>query len=141
MNQQYRILVVAQTTTLATTLVAWLGAANHEFAVVTTFAAAKVHLSTRPDLLITEVKLGEYNGLHLALRGRAVGIRAIVIGPDDAVFAGQAAQLGGAYLTAASLESSYLHALIETMGRDTVHNDLRSHPWRDDVPVASVVLH
>ena len=44
------------------------------FAVISAgdFAAAKsLLLSHPPDVLITEIRLGEYNGLHLVLRGKS----------------------------------------------------------------------
>ena len=45
-----------------------------------------------PRLLISEIKLGAYNGLHLAVRSLAVGIPAITIG--DSTFSSDAEQLG-----------------------------------------------
>ena len=58
MSQGRRILLVAQSTTLASTLLTWLGD-TQELVIANTFAAAKHHLTTRPDLLIAEVKLGD----------------------------------------------------------------------------------
>jgi DNA-binding response OmpR family regulator len=98
-----KILVVAQNTSLASTLLTWLSEAHHELVIANTFAAAKLHLASRPDLLIAEVKLGEYNGLHLALRGRALGVPAIVVGATDVSFKRQAEQLGAVYVPATEL--------------------------------------
>jgi hypothetical protein len=90
---------------LAGTLLTWLSDAQHELVIANTFAAAKHHLTTRPDLLIAEIKLGEYNGLHLALRGRALGIPAIVLGAADETFSRQAEQLGALYLSSNDLSA------------------------------------
>ena len=108
MTQGRRILVVAQSTSLAGTLLTWLSDAQHELVIANTFAAAKHHLTTRPDLLIAEIKLGEYNGLHLALRGRALGIPAIVLGAADETFSRQAEQLGALYLSSSDLDAAGL---------------------------------
>ena len=53
-----------------------------------TFEAARPRLTvTTPDVLISDVHLGEYNGLHLAIvgRDRRPALVAIVVGPPDAV--------------------------------------------------------
>ena len=121
MTQGRRILVVAQSTSLASTLLTWLGDSQDEIVVANTFAAAKHHLATRPDLLIAEVKLGEYNGLHLALRGRALEIPAIVIGAADEAFSRQAEQLGAQYVATEGLDAATLR---EAMG----------HAWNRPVP-------
>ena len=70
MGKCRRILVVAKSTSTASSLLTWLADDLREIVVTNTFAAAKYYLATKPDLLIAEVKLGEYNGLHLALRIR-----------------------------------------------------------------------
>jgi DNA-binding response OmpR family regulator len=120
MSQGRRILVVAQSTTLASTLLTWLSDPQTELVIATTFAAAKHHLTTRPDLLIAEVKLGEYNGLHLALRGRALGVPSIVLGSDDEAFSRQAEQLGAMYLIASDLDEHGLRsAMREAMEHAT----------------------
>src|SRR5688500_14175958 len=115
MARTKRILVVSPNVALASTLLAWLGEDHHDLTVVTTFAAAKHHLATKPDLLITDLKLGEYNGLHLALRGKAAGTAAIVLGENDPVFQDQAEQLGAAYLSAADLELDELLTVISQL--------------------------
>jgi CheY-like chemotaxis protein len=62
------------------------------------FAAAKEILCTGPDLLITDLKLGAYNGLHLAIRSKAQGTPAIVIGEPDPVQETEARRQGARYL-------------------------------------------
>ena len=58
--------------------------------------------TTTPDLLISSLRLGPFNGLHLVMRGRAEhpGLPAILIGPPSEVVAREARALGAAvYLT------------------------------------------
>jgi DNA-binding NtrC family response regulator len=136
MTQRHKILVVVQNPSLACQLVTWLAPVTDELALVTTFAAAKVHLKTRPDLVITEVKLREYNGLHLALRTQAAGIPTIVIGMLDPVFERQAEQLGAAYMSAAALEADGLYALIQRLVEDA--SESASLPqWCEGVPTSN----
>ena len=99
MSTRRHILVVSQNPRTANTLIAWLSPAGYELSIVNTFTAAKAHLNSAPDLLITDLKLQEYNGLHLALRAHVVGIPAIVLGPEDQVLAKDAFELGATYLS------------------------------------------
>ena len=66
---------------------------------VSSFAAARERLADDPDLLISEVRLREHNGLHLALWAQGLGIPVIVVGESDPVTARDAAGGGAAYLT------------------------------------------
>jgi DNA-binding response OmpR family regulator len=93
------VLLVAPTPELAAALVAWLAEKAFSTTHVTSFGMAKDRLMERPSLLIAEVRLGEYNGLHLAIHAHALGIPTIVIGEPDAVLQRDAEQLGAVYLT------------------------------------------
>jgi DNA-binding response OmpR family regulator len=135
MPRTKRILVVSPNVALASTLLAWLGEDHHDLTVVTTFAAAKHHLAMKPDLLITDLKLGEFNGLHLALRGKAAGTAAIVLGENDPVFEEQATQLGAAYLSAADLELDELVAVIGRLLTGARDSARAGQHWFDS-PVA-----
>ena len=112
MVRRRQVLVVAQNRKLASCLMSWLEATEHELSLVTTFAAAKLHIETGPDLVITELKLGDYNGLHLALWAQSAGIPAIVIGPEDVVLEKDAQALGATYVT--SLQQEALVELAQT---------------------------
>jgi CheY-like chemotaxis protein len=135
----HKILVVAQNPTLACQLVTWLAPVTHELVVVTTFAAAKVHLATRPDVVITEVKLREYNGLHLALRAQSLGIPTLVIGTADGVFERQAQQLGASYLVESEIDEEALQARLRKM-LDEGHAEALAHAWCEDVPTSTVAF-
>jgi two-component system response regulator AtoC len=66
-----------------------------------------------PDLVISAVRLGPYNGLHLVVRARALypNVAAIVIGPNDPGLADEARALGaGAYLPLPSAHAVVLQA-------------------------------
>jgi DNA-binding response OmpR family regulator len=106
-----RVLVVAPTSPLAANLVEWLTEAGYEVILVTSFLAAKGRLDLTPSALISEVRLGDYNGLHLALRAKASEIPSIVIGNPDPVLEREAERLGVGYLTHELSRSSLLIAL------------------------------
>lgn len=131
MSRHHHVVIVAQNPALATALLSWLGSAGYELAIVTTFAAAKALLETKPALVISELKLGEYNGLHLALKARAAGIPTIVVGPQDAVLQKDADELGATYLTSVLRRSQVLELVAERIG---------STPLPTEVPVASDLL-
>lgn len=116
MPRRHHVVIVAQNPALATALLSWLGTAGYELAIVTTFTAAKALLETNPALIISELKLGEYNGLHLALKARAAGIPTIIIGPQDAVLQKDADELGAAYLTSVLRRSQVLDLVASRVG-------------------------
>src|SRR5688572_27816620 len=110
------VLVVAPTPSIATTVFAWLTDAGCVPFVVSSFAAAKQHLEEKPCFLISEVRLGEYNGLHLALRAQAHGVPVVLLGEPDHVLQREAAQLGAVYLPReldAQQLLSVVHPIVE----------------------------
>ena len=125
----HKFLVVAQTTTLASALVSWLGESPNELVLANTYAGAKLQLTAHPDVLITEVKLGEYNGLHLALRGQAAGIPTIVLGPTNLGFEREAEQLGATYLPSDDLDSDELAFTIERVLEDARRDEPTLPEW------------
>ena len=131
MSRRHHVVIVAQNPALATALLSWLGSAGYELAIVTTFAAAKALLETKPALIISELKLGEYNGLHLALKARAAGIPAIIVGPHDPVLQKDADELGATYLTSVLRRSQVLDLVQERLG---------GTPLPTEIPVASDLL-
>lgn len=116
MPRRHHVVIVAQNPALATALLSWLGSAGYELAIVTTFAAAKALLETEPALVISEVKLGEYNGLHLALKARAANIPAIIIGPQDPVLEKDADELGASYMASVLRRRHVLELVAERLG-------------------------
>ena len=124
MSRRHHVVIVAQNPALATTLLSWLGTAGYELAIVTTFTAAKALLETKPALVISELKLGEYNGLHLALKARAVGIPAIIVGPQDTVLQKDAGDLGATYLTTVLRRSEVLDMVADRVGAVAMPVDL-----------------
>jgi len=111
MGLRHGVVVVAQGHDVRSTLGTWFDNAGYEVALVSTFAEAKSLLSLGPDMVVSELKLGEYNGLHLAAHAQSLGIPAIVIGPRDIGLERDAEQLGALYLS--SVRKQDLLAVVE----------------------------
>lgn len=116
MTPYSRALVVAPTPEIAQILVGWLSARGYEVVLRNDFAAARQELDARPpSLLVTELKLGAFNGLHLTLRARAriPGVSAIVIGDADCVLQAEARQQHIRYLVRPFDESTFAGVVRE----------------------------
>ena len=101
MIQCRRILLVAPNPAVGGRIAGWLSAEGHDVRICTSFVDAKPELDRRPpDLLITEVKLGAGNGLHLAIRARHQHPRTatIVIGDANSSFDREARQYDASYI-------------------------------------------
>ena len=93
-----RLLLLVGPSGVVRSLTPILVSAGYEVKVVEDFAKARTLLDARPDLLITELKLGDYNGLHLAIRARAARTPAIVIGEADPVLEAEAERQHATYV-------------------------------------------
>jgi DNA-binding response OmpR family regulator len=114
-----RVLVVAPDPDVADTLIDWLSSQGHAAHVVTDFEAAKPELDGNPpDLLVTEVKLGAFNGLHLAIRARTSpwDTPSIVIGDPDCVLEKDARNEHVRYLTQPLEESVFSETARQMIG-------------------------
>jgi hypothetical protein len=125
MTSVKNILVVARTGQLAATLVRVVRNAGYQATVVSTFAAAKSLLDLRPALLLSEGKLGDYNGLHLALRAKLAGCPAIVVG--DQAFQPDADQLGVTCVAPDAIDR-----LRMMIGRILDTASLEAMPWVEE---------
>lgn len=139
MDQRRQILVVARDPNLANKFLSWLGAGRYFLTLVTSFTAAKLHLrADETSLLITEVKLDAYNGLHLALRAQAAHVPTVVIGPSDPVLEKEARDVGATYLPRIPGQRE-LFDLVEQMLLPASDAVPVGHPvnmsWRDARPV------
>jgi DNA-binding response OmpR family regulator len=83
-----------------------------------TFEDAKREITTlRPDIVITDVRLGAFNGLQLALMARDVraDVRVVVFsGFDDPVLKEEARRIGATYL----VKPVSGHALVQELRSD-----------------------
>jgi DNA-binding NtrC family response regulator len=127
-TERRRILVVSESLALANNLLVWLSEAGYDPAVVTSFNAGKVHLRTAPDILITELKLREYNGLHLALRAHRDGIPTAVIGSADTGSAIDAEEFGARYVDRDRMDRDDILLLVDGLLSTRRVRDRASQP-------------
>lgn len=129
MSLQRTILLVSPTPSLARTLSAAIRRMGHHVLVTKTFEGAKRYLTAMPHLLVTELKLGAYNGLHLALRAGATAIPTVVIADDS--FEHEVEQVGAVRLSAESVAGDGFRAQVIRLlqGIGAGHPVF---PWYDD---------
>ena len=104
-----------------------IAAGGHEVDTAANFAEARQFLAERPDALVVDVRLGEFNGLQLAIFARQSNesIRIIVMsGVDDPVIRREAAACGAAFVTKPIQRDALLRALTEESPRQTSDGSL-----------------
>ena len=113
MHRSRSALVVAATPSLATKLCAWLKLSGWHVVTANSYQTAKQRLEHRTDLLVTELELGDYNGLQLALRAQGYNVPALVVGRHDDVLERDAEQLGSTYLRKDELDQQRFLVAVE----------------------------
>ena len=113
MQRSRSALVVAATPSLAARLSTWLKSAGWHVTNAHSYAAAKARLELGTDLLVTELELGEYNGLQLAVRAQASGVPTLVVGRQDTVLERDAEQLGSTYIRKDELNQQRLLIAVD----------------------------
>jgi CheY-like chemotaxis protein len=101
-------------------LVAIVSSLGFHVTVADTFADGLERLRLQPALLIAEIRLGEYNGLHLVLRGKSAkpNLAAIVTSTvPDPVLQLEAEQLGATFVLKPIAEEELRAAIVRTMFR------------------------
>ena len=82
--------------------------------IASTFPQAKsILIEVKPDVLVTDLRLNEFNGMHLALwsRVRLPHLRSVIVGHSDPSMAGAACAFGFDYLQDESAEAIVEHTL------------------------------
>lgn len=139
------VLVVEPLLTDALTIVSALSAEWYRVTVVETFGEAKAQLSSHPPaLLITEIQLADFNGLHLVLHGKSIrpDLAAIVTARrSDPGLRLDAEQMGATFVLKPAAPSELVAAVIRTMLRQP--NDTRAiiEPFERRIQVRRRVHH
>jgi DNA-binding NtrC family response regulator len=102
-------------------VVSALSFGNFDVTTAETFEQAREVLARRPpDLLVTAIRLGEYNGLHLVLRGKAARPRmaAVVTSPiHDSVLSAEAQSMQTTFVVTPTTEAEMRAAVLRTIHR------------------------
>jgi len=96
-----RILMLEDDVAVAKVYAMALSLAECEVVACTDFRQARMQLTERPDALLTDVRVGEFNGVQLALLFRSQnpdGALVVVSGHDDIVIRREVEKLGGVML-------------------------------------------
>jgi len=107
-------------------LMAAVSALGFQVTTTDTFHGAVERLLVPPALLIADIRLGEYNGLHVVLRGKAAkaNLAAIVTSAaDDPVLRLDAEQLGATFVTKPVSARELRAAICRTWLRDPKSSD------------------
>lgn len=123
-------LLVEPDSTDALLLIPLLSVLGFRVTTVGAFQDAKQALRPTLGLLMTEVRLGEFNGLHLVLRARSVSatIPTIVTsGVDDPVLRAEAESMGATFIVKPFIPSEVRAAIQRTVLR---RQDLSFEPIR-----------
>jgi DNA-binding NtrC family response regulator len=127
MRAPYRVLLANADLIERRALTALLCGAGYETTAAASFEEARHALDKRPDLLIANLRLGAFNGLHLFIRGRADNpdmAALITIGPEDASIQAEAMLFGVLCVPIRVLTTHFLPTiakLIERRGTPAFH--------------------
>ncbi|MGE3507416.1 MAG: hypothetical protein AB7N65_00855 [Vicinamibacterales bacterium] len=115
-----RVLVVSKNLRLREQFVHWLNEAGHPCLVCADFRSARQELDvTIPELLITDVRLDAFNGLHLVIWTRAQGMptKSILIGEPDFVLQREADREGAVYLSPPFQQQEFMVTVASILAR------------------------
>ncbi len=118
MHRGRRVLVVSGQPQRRQELLSWLTADGYDVEVAAGFPGARSSIDARkPDLLVTDVKLDAYNGLHLAIwtRGRQLATQTVLIGEPDLVLQKEAERERTVYLTPPLDEREFLAVVADVL--------------------------
>jgi DNA-binding response OmpR family regulator len=137
-NAQHHVLIVTQNSVRGGNLGSWLASEGYSVTCVNTFAAARLHLQMKPGVVITELKLGAYNGLHLAVRANATRIPVVVLGERDAFFEREARQLGTTYIAYDEATRERIVSYVDTTIRSASTSDASQVSWIGKSAIAAL---
>ena len=127
----YSVLVVDQRPHVLARLVKPLREAGCDVFAVTTFEEAKRRLTgSKPDVLITASRLGQFNGLHLVLRGHIdhPEMTAILIAPaKDAILEAEASHYGAWCVVAPETSDELLALVSQAVGSMPMVSPILKH--------------
>jgi CheY-like chemotaxis protein len=128
MAVQKIVLVVSPTPSMAHAVASSVRQCGYTALVVRSFGEAKKHLELRPHLVITELKLAEYNGLHLALRAQISEAPAIVIA--DPTFEHEVEQNGAIWMSPVMAATDDLQPVLTRLLQGPIASDA-TFIWQD----------
>jgi two-component system nitrogen regulation response regulator GlnG len=126
MTDSPRVLIVDQDRESLGGLLAVMAEAGYRVTGVQSFEEGRRALDASPDVLVTDIRLGAYNGLQLIIRGRALNprLRAIVVtAHPDVVVRREAERLHAIYMVKPVDPSRLLDEVAHAVGQSTSQID------------------
>lgn len=105
---------------------------GHQVTAVSSFEAASLPAARlKPDLLVTALRLGRFNGLHLAVRFRVgyPGMPIIVIGDDEVGLAAEAMQLRARFVPRSIPPGQFLEFIEKLVSGHTPRDLVSTRRW------------
>ncbi len=136
----YRVLIAVQDAKIAGEAEASLRAADMDVVTVDSFEKAVERVSAAPpDLLITAIRLGPFNGLHLGFRARGIDphLPVIVIG-SETDSRSDVEQFGATFIPASDLQRELGHRAAELL--EERQNQRQTRRWPRKAVNVSAVL-
>jgi DNA-binding response OmpR family regulator len=142
----YRVLLVDTDPETTATLEQVLASAGYRVAAVNTFENATRQLALDcPDLVVTTIRLGQFNGLHLVLRCRsdAPNMPVIVIGgPEDVGLSAEAVRYGARFITKPLDPGAFVALVTELLTGQVPRDPLSTRRWpRKTAELPATVAH
>ena len=128
MSPERTVLLVSPTSQLSRAVAPLVRRAGYHVTLARSFESARTQLDASPDLVITELKLGEYNGLQLALRSRATGTPVIVLADES--FEHEIEHLGAVWMSPQTASSDELQSVIAQLLENAPGQD-SAFEWQD----------
>jgi len=129
MPQVARVLLVEDDPAILSAFEEWLTQEGYDVIPCRRFEDAKLELNrVIPDALIADVRLGQFNGLHLAWELRELRPTSpilVMTAYDDSVIRHEAERCGAVYWVKTSSREDFLKAFHSAAQRGTTEND---HP-------------
>jgi DNA-binding response OmpR family regulator len=140
MAPPYKILIVEDNEASRMGLRTLLIRAGYEVASASSFVKGRRAITEQaPDLLITDLRLGEYNGLQL-VAAVPLGVPSIVVtGYPDSVLAAEAQKLGAHYVTKPIVPETLLNLIEEALASAAQRQSRGSTRRWDRKPVGGKV--
>ena len=126
----YKVLIVDADARLVANVAATVEAEGWSAATASTFhEGVALFEKVQPDVLVTGVRLGAYNGLHLLVRGVAnrPDLPVLIMGPQDPVVEREARELGAAAYMRGPVAASEIVSVIKRIETRNEEEPSRFH--------------
>jgi CheY-like chemotaxis protein len=131
MTIERAVLLVSPRASLARAIASSIGRLGYPVVIAKSFEEARAWWTSAPQLLVTDLKLGAHNGLHLALRAATTQTPAIVIA--DSSYEQEIEQTGAVWMAPDAALNGDLPAVAGQLLESGAATD-RPPIWYEELP-------